>query len=88
MNINAINSEVRQWSKKTIADLLAMFSKLNIRHRENSPSSKPSKEALEQFVTNRQGVANKVSFKFPRHMVFVHKGVGKGTPISLSLIHI
>jgi hypothetical protein len=28
------------------------------------------------------GIPTKVSFKFPQHMVFVHKGVGKGTPIA------
>lgn len=75
-----MNADIKAWGKGTIGDLKQEFSRLQIVHAERSPSPSPSVEALINRFGQRQGLINKVSFKFPRHMVFVHKGVGKGVP--------
>src|SRR5690606_25628217 len=58
--------------------------KLNIKHETRSPSPRSSRDVLTGRVGTRQGMASRVGFRFPRHMVFVHKGVGKGVPASLA----
>jgi len=77
-----LNKDIKSWSMTTRADLVTQFSKLNIQHVERSPSLRPSRDVLASRTSMRQGMINRVSFSFPRHMVFVHKGVGKGVPIS------
>ena len=75
-----MNADIRQWGRGTIGDLKQQFALLKIEHVTRSPSPVAAIEALKNYFAERQGLINKVSFKFPRHMVFVHKGVGKGRP--------
>ena len=77
-----MNLEIKGWAKDTTGDLKREFKRLNIVHREDSPSKEAAVDLLLNKFGQRAGMVNKVSFKFPRHMVFVHKGVGKGRPIS------
>lgn len=77
-DIQRVNKVVRDWKDGTVGDLKGQFAKLKIEHRENSPSKVPSEKALRGLVGMAYGLASKVGFKFPRHMVFVHKGVGGG----------
>jgi len=76
------NNDVRTWATTATNDLLTQFDVLNIRHVKRSPSAIPSKDALKNFLKARQGLVDTISFKFPQHMVFVHKGVSKGHPIT------
>jgi len=79
-----LNSDIKSWAGETQKELKQQFDSLNIQHVDRSPSPRPSREVLENILRSRGGLVSKVSFKFPRHMVFVHKGVGKGVPISLA----
>lgn len=76
-----LTTEVKAWAKDNENALKSEAQKLGIIHRSNSPSTSSSTAAIKAAVTNRLGIPTKVSFKFARHLVFVHKGVGKGTPI-------
>jgi hypothetical protein len=84
MNIDTqqLNKDVNRWAKSNEADLKSEARSLGIEHRANSPSSSSSVEALKSKVSNRFGIVSKIGIKFPQHMVYVHKGVGKGTPIA------
>lgn len=73
-----LTKTVVDWRKLTQAELKAMFGKLKIEHRANSPSETSAYELLKSNIGYQFGVPFKVGFKFPRHMVFVHKGVGGG----------
>jgi hypothetical protein len=77
-----LTTEVKAWAKDNESALKSEAQKLGIIHRSNSTSTTSSVAAIKASVTNRMGIPTKVSFKFARHLVFVHKGVGKGTPIA------
>lgn len=76
------NQEVKAWAKDRVSDMQREAAKLGIEHRANSPSPSSSIDGITRKTSMRFGVPNKISFKFARHLIFVHKGVGKGTPIS------
>lgn len=81
-DVDVFNADVRQWAKATLLQIRSEINAQGIVHRENSKSSVPAKEAIKANPGKKDGVTSKVSFKMPRHMVFVHKGVGRGTKIS------
>lgn len=79
MNYDKLNGKVKSWQLSARRQLVGMFDKLGIKHRSNSPSSKASVKSISTRSKKRYGAVERISFKFPRHMVFVHKGVGRGT---------
>lgn len=81
-DIDAFNTDVSKWTKDAKADVISEMNSLGIVHRENSTSPVPAQQALKTSQSKKAGVVSKISFKMPRHMVFVHKGVGRGTKIS------
>lgn len=56
------------------------------------PASKPERtekkleNSILSFTKEEFGVKNRVSIKFERHGVFVHKGVGRGYPIKGGMV--
>lgn len=78
MDYEELNDKIKDWRKRTRQELIAETNKLNIKHRSNSPSKIPFQKALKATYSKELGVINKIRFKFPRHGVFVHKGVGRG----------
>jgi hypothetical protein len=81
-DIDAFNSDVNKWTKDAKADIISEMDVQGIVHRENSKSPVPAKQALKTSQRKKAGVVNRISFRMPRHMVFVHKGVGRGTTIT------
>ena len=73
-----LNAFVRSWAAGTKKASQAQFTRLNIVHRPNSQSLRPAEGVLTVRAYSKSGLPSKVGVKFPRHMVFVHKGVGKG----------
>lgn len=78
-----INQEIKKWAKDRQADIKQEINTQGIKHRKNSSSPGPSKDTIKaRFRTDPQtGIINRIGFIMPRHMVYVHKGVGKETPI-------
>lgn len=72
------NTRVIGWADKTESGLKGKTSALGITHRSNSPSSGSSVAKIKNKVTYRSGIIEIVSFKFPRSLVWPHKGAGKG----------
>lgn len=77
-----MNQEIKSWTRETESQLKDKAKSLGIVHRVNSPSPKSSVNAITGKTNSKFGTINRVSFKFPRHMVFVHKGLGRDTPVS------
>lgn len=75
-------AEVTAWAKDRVSDMQQEAKSLGIEHRQNSSSPSSSIDGITRKTTMRYGVPSKISFKFARHLIFVHKGVGKGTPMS------
>jgi hypothetical protein len=82
MNEQKMDEAVKAWMNKTNTALKQKAKSLGIEHRSGSPSGSSSVEGIKATSTKNFGIVSKISFKFARHMIFVHKGVGKGTPIS------
>lgn len=81
-DIDNFNADVDKWTKGSKDAVVNEMDSLGIVHRENSTSPVPAQKALKTSEKKNAGVINKISFKFPRHMVFVSKGVGRGTKAS------
>ncbi len=72
------NTRVIGWADKTESGLKGKTSALGITHRSNSPSPSSSVAKIKNKVTYRSGIIEIVSFKFPRSLIWPHKGAGKG----------
>jgi hypothetical protein len=81
-DMDSFNADAARWAKGTKDAIVDQMNSLGIVHRDNSQSTVPAQQALKQSQRKNAGVVNKISFKFPRHMVFVAKGVGRGVPVS------
>ncbi len=77
------NSKIITWAKSTnLSAIKAEISALGIKHSPNSPNKLPLSSNVTTQVRERNGLVDKISYKMPRSAVFLHKGVGRGTPIS------
>jgi hypothetical protein len=81
-DMDAFNSDVNKWTKETKSEVVSEIGALGIVHRENSKSPVAAQKALKTSQRKNAGLINRISFRMPRHMVFVHKGVGRGTKIT------
>ncbi len=81
INVNTANARITDWAKGTEGDLKEEIKSLGIRHRANSKSPMAAVKALKTTYRKGDGIINRISFRIPRHMIFVHKGVGRDTPI-------
>jgi hypothetical protein len=81
-DIDSFNADVNKWTKETKEKIVSEMNSLGIVHREYSQSPVPASKALKTSERKNAGVVSKISFRMPRHMVFVAKGVGRGVPIS------
>lgn len=61
-----MGEQIRAWQKKVIAQ---------------ARSVNPKLKQLKGRVKFRDGAPWRVSFTFPRHYVFLEKGVGRGRPV-------
>ena len=77
-DIDAYNKDISEWTKETHADALEELDKLGVVHSPKSKSPVPLRQAFKTSIRKNAGVANRISFKVPRHAIFLHKGVGRG----------
>ena len=81
-DVDAYNKDVNGWTKSTHLQALAKMDQYGITHSEKSRSPVPLRKALKTVHRKNAGVINRISFRLPRHGIFRHKGVGRGTKIS------
>ncbi len=72
------NDRVADWALRTEKSLKGTSNALGITHRGNSPSPSSSVDKIKHRLTNRGGIIEVVAFKFPRTLIWTHKGAGKG----------
>jgi hypothetical protein len=81
---NKYNQRVKGWQKDALQAIDKSFDEENIQHVARSPSPHPSREVIKAISNFKLGMITSISFKFPKHMVYVAKGVGKGVPAALA----
>lgn len=74
-DVNTYNSVINNWKNNT-----RRRAKSNVLRMTSSeiPSPKPLADNLKTSTRKDSGEIYSVGFQFPRHGVFVHKGVGRG----------
>lgn len=81
MEYDELNERIRQKVAQSKVNLVARMKQLGMKHGAN----KEDPERLTKIVTSareREGLINRIRYRFKRSGVFVHKGVGKGRPAS------
>lgn len=77
-DVNSYNAVINNWKNNT-----RRRAKGNVLRMTKSeiPSPKPLAQNLGSVARKDSGEIFMVGFQFPRHGVFVHKGVGRGYPM-------
>jgi hypothetical protein len=70
------NMRITRWSKDTLTLIIEEIPKAGI------DASGDTINKVKYATRKEAGRINRISFKFPRHLVFVHKGVSRGYTIS------
>lgn len=78
MNTADFNKKITDQAKVLEGEMKAKGTALGIVHRRNSPSSGSSLRKLKAKVKEKDGLVNKISYSFPRQLIYTHKGAGKG----------
>lgn len=78
INFDKQNERVINWAKQTSTAMKITGNALGIRHRQNSPSTGSSIDRIADRVGYKGSIIERVSFKFPRTLIWTHKGAGKG----------
>lgn len=78
INFDKQNERVLDWASRTEGSLKGRSSALGITHRANSPSPGASVDKIKAREKYRGGIIEVISFKFPRTLIWTHKGAGKG----------
>jgi hypothetical protein len=78
INFDKQNERVLGWMQRTENSLKGNSNALGITHRANSPSNGSSVDKIKAKEKYRGGIIEVVSFKFPRSLIYTHKGAGKG----------
>lgn len=78
INFDKQNERVLDWASKMESGLKGHSAALGITHRANSPSPGSSVDKIKHRERYRTGVVEVISFKFPRSLIWPHKGAGKG----------
>lgn len=74
INIQEFNERVEKWANTTNQAILFRLTALSLRGRGELSRS------LKYKVKYADGQAYRVSFSFARHGIFIHLGVGRGSP--------
>lgn len=83
-DIDAFNDDVKSWTDEVKLEAVDRLYELGVVHRKGSPSKKALTSSVSTRQRQRNGITYRTSFVIPRHSVFLHKGVGKETPIELA----
>lgn len=82
MDASSLRKRIAEWAKANVAEMKAAAQSLNIQHRKNSQSATSSVDAIAAKVAMKYKMPERISFQFPKHLIYVEMGVGKGTPVA------
>lgn len=72
------NERIVDWANKNVNRLKGKSNSLGIVHRTDSPSSGSSVTKITDRFGYKKGAIERVSFRFPRQMIWTFRGAGKG----------
>jgi prophage DNA circulation protein len=78
MSLDKLNTDVQQKTKQFVARLKAEQNALGMKHGSDSLQKIGSR------ISTKNQVPNRVRIRFKKSGIFVHKGVGRGTPAALA----
>lgn len=78
LDLAQFNQDVKYWGAQTTVRLQAQARSLGIIHRANSPSGSDSTSRIKDNYGLNAGIISRIGFKFPRTLIWTHKGAGKG----------
>jgi hypothetical protein len=78
IDLDRYNLRITDDLNEVVADIKQEGQKLQIIHRENSPSASASLPKVKGGTRKKDGAINRLTVKFPRVLVYTHKGAGKG----------
>lgn len=78
MDFETYNAGVKQWATDMRQSMVATGQQMGIQHRGNSTSPSASLSQIKNRFKMDAGAIEVISFQFPRALIFVHKGAGKG----------
>lgn len=78
LNLDRTNDRIRGWTKDSILKMKAEGRGLSIVHRADSPSKSASLPKIKDRYKLEEGTISRISFAFPRQLIWTHKGAGKG----------
>lgn len=78
INFDRQNQRVEDWAQRTENSLKGTAGALGIIHRTTSPSNGSSVDKIKHRFRLRAGVIEVISFRFPRSLIWPHKGAGRG----------
>lgn len=77
-----LNNDITGWTKDSLKAGKAEIGRLGVKHYPYSRNPQPLATALKSQTRKQFGMINRISYKFPRSGVFVHKGVSRAHPAS------
>jgi len=80
--LTEVNTPINNWGKQRFQELKQEIVKLGIRHTAASASPKAAINSLQYKTRKQNSIINRLGYVIPRHMIYVHKGVGRGTTIA------
>jgi hypothetical protein len=78
LNFDDYNSQVKDWAQTVKRSMQSTGAGMGIQHVSRSPSTGASLQKIRPGFKYGAGAIEIVSFKFPRSLVWTHKGAGKG----------
>lgn len=78
INYYDFNTLVLGWSVQAAQTIRMAAGAMNIQHRPVSPSLASSVARISSAVSYESGVINKITFRFPKSLAYVHHGAGRG----------
>lgn len=78
MNLDKYNEAITRWDHQNNQDVKSRAGGYGVTHRKNSPSPRASLNSFKSRLVTEDGAIVKISKVFPRTLVWVHKGAGKG----------
>lgn len=81
-DIGDMNDGIVKWSDDRLRDFGNELDSLGVKHYKYSPNRIALKKALKRSIGKKYDAINKISYSMPKSAIMLHKGVGRGHPIT------
>jgi hypothetical protein len=78
INLAKYNQRVEEWARRSQAKMREAATAMAIQHRKDSPSPSASSKKIKSRIGKKDGIPSRVTFTFPRSLIWTHKGAGRG----------